>query len=340
MKINYLQYIKVKQARGELKSIYKHIKSNFGLIAEPFVLHSIDTNLTAGIWSLLYEIVLVETNVKRNIKEAIAVTVSETNKCKYCVDAHSIMLFNEKDNILSKIQKLKTDNLNPTNLNEELIFWAFNSNKFNDITEKIPFTNNQAPEIIGTIILFNYINRMVEVFAGQSPIPTKLFKKLFQKIAKKFYFSKAILKNKKKGDSLQFLNKQFQNKNELTEIQKALFHFSSLTENNIDGLISQDLIQKIKIESSKLENLNNNLHSSRMSEFLSEIKQDEKQTAEFCYLLMFVSYKIHNAQIERMKKKYNDTEILKIASFSCFIISEKIGAELWSIQQKNNNNTD
>ena len=31
-------------------------------------------------------------NVRRDIKEAVAATVSKINKCPYCVDAHTIML--------------------------------------------------------------------------------------------------------------------------------------------------------------------------------------------------------------------------------------------------------
>ncbi len=330
MKIKFLEYITENQANVKLEKIYNHIKNNFGVVAEPFALHSLDAELTGGIWSVMYETVLVETNVKRSTKEAIAVAVSETNKCRYCVDAHSIMIMGDNSKLLSKIQKIEHGILVPKSLNEKIVFWALNSNKFNDITKEIPFSKNQADEIIGTVIFFNYINRMVEVFAGKSPLPTQLFKKFVQKFAKKMYFSKAIFKTKTKGESLQFLNKNglLKSENMKNEIQKTLFNISFLTEKNIEGLISPELKIVIENESSKIENLQINSFTSNISKFLATVSAEEKPTAEFCYLLMFEPYKIQEKHISNLRNVYNDTEILYIATFSSFAIAQKIGSKL------------
>ena len=88
MLIKHIKYIKKSKAKGSLKQIYKHIELNFGKLAEPFVLHSLNVGLTAGVWAMLYETVLIESKVKRSLKEVIATTISEINKCNYCVDAH------------------------------------------------------------------------------------------------------------------------------------------------------------------------------------------------------------------------------------------------------------
>ena len=80
MHIKHIKYIKKRKAKGKLKQIYKHIELNFGILAEPLVLHSLNVRLTAGIWAMLYETVLIESNLKRSLKEAIATIISEINK--------------------------------------------------------------------------------------------------------------------------------------------------------------------------------------------------------------------------------------------------------------------
>ena len=57
MHIKHIKHIGKAEATGKLKEIYKHIELNFGLLAEPFVLHSIHTKLTAALWVFM----LIET---------------------------------------------------------------------------------------------------------------------------------------------------------------------------------------------------------------------------------------------------------------------------------------
>ena len=102
--MNYISYINEKQATKKLKEVYNHIKLNFGVVAEPFTLHSLDTNLTAGVWILLYETVIISNKVERSLKEAIATCISEINKCTFCVDAHSIMIFGTDKKLIDKKQ--------------------------------------------------------------------------------------------------------------------------------------------------------------------------------------------------------------------------------------------
>ena len=77
MHIKHIKYIRKTKAKRKLKQLYKHIESNFGKLAVPFVLHSLNVELTAGVWVMLYETVLIEGNVRRSLKEAVATSVLE-----------------------------------------------------------------------------------------------------------------------------------------------------------------------------------------------------------------------------------------------------------------------
>ena len=122
MQINHIKYIKKGKARGKLKRLYKNIGLNFGKLAEPFVLHSINVELTAGVWAMLYETLLAGGKVKRSLKEAIAASISEINKCNYCVDAHSIMIFGTDKNLVRKISEIKTPETEPKTKEDKIIF--------------------------------------------------------------------------------------------------------------------------------------------------------------------------------------------------------------------------
>ncbi len=335
MKIKHIRYINEKNAQGRLKEIYTHIKLNFGKIVEPFVLHSINTNLTAGSWILLYEIILVDNKVSRSIKEATATCISEVNKCRYCVDAHSIMLFGTDDKLIDKIYEIKNEKIIPKTKDEKIIHWALNSIDLeNEIIKNPPFTKQEAPEIIGTAILFNYINRMVTVFAGETPLPINFFQKKIQKIASKLIFNKAISKIKLKGESLQFLTAEYKknvpkNISKHSEIQTVLFHFKYLIYNNIEGIISTELKLLLEKESKKLNFLQSENRKNNLTKFIESVNNEEKQIAEFCFLIMFEPYKIYEKHINYLKQNFKDVEIIYLASFCSFIIADNIGNELF-----------
>lgn len=91
MAIRYIQRVAPNVAEGLVGQVYAQIKKEFGALAEPFTLHSPSPELLAGAWSACRESLLVG-NVRRDVKEAVAATVSRINRCPYCVDAHTIML--------------------------------------------------------------------------------------------------------------------------------------------------------------------------------------------------------------------------------------------------------
>jgi len=332
--MNYISYINEKQATKKLKEVYNHIKLNFGVVAEPFTLHSLDTNLTAGVWILLYETVIISNKVERSLKEAIATCISEINKCTFCVDAHSIMIFGTDKKLIDKISKIKNNEIELSSKTDKIINWAFKSNEFDSKTNKTQaFSKNETEEILGTVILFNYINRMVAVFAQETPLPVNFMKKQVQKIASKFIFKKAILKTKYKGESLKFLTDKYKQKytdktENYSEIKIAFENFSSQIRTNIKDVISEELKLLLEEEAKKLYLLKDSFGNKNLLNFLQKVKSEDKQTAEFCFLIMFSPYKIYEKHINFLKQNYNDKEILYISSFCSFIIAENIGNEL------------
>ena len=335
MQIKNIKYVQNRKAQGKLKQLYKHIELNFGKVAEPFVLHSLNEKLAAGVWAMLYETVLAEGKVKRSLKEAIATCVSEINICSYCVDAHSIMIFGTEKTLQDNISNIKNGKTEAKSKEDKIILWAMNNLNFeHPIILNPPFSKEEAPEIIGTAALFHYINRMVTLFAGDTPLPTNKMRNFVFNIASKFIFGKAIRKEKKAGASLIFIDETiihdgFEWASGNSEIQKAFQYFNYQAELNIDQILSPELIALLKSFSTKPELLQQTFGNENLENFLAKVEPSEREIAEFCFLTMFEPHKVYEKHYQNLKQKFKDEEILQIAAFVSMLIAEKIGNKLF-----------
>jgi AhpD family alkylhydroperoxidase len=203
--INYIVPVKPKNAAGLVAPIYSQIKRDFGRVVEPFLLHSPLPELLAGAWMACRETEVVG-NVPREIKEAVAAVVSMQNQCPYCVDAHTIMLAADGEGKL--VKNLKAGNfagISDPKI-KAVVEWTQKTALPKMEHDSPPFTQSEAPEIIGTIVYFHYIKRMANILLSETPLPSKnpAFKGAFSHVAS-WMFSTAVHSPKTVGDSLGFL---------------------------------------------------------------------------------------------------------------------------------------
>jgi len=175
---------------------------------EPFTLHSPSPELLAGAWSACRESLLVGA-VRRDVKEAVAATVSRINQCPYCVDAHTIMLnATSAGNSADAIIRHHDDQIQDTTV-RSIVKWAAATRLPRaKVLLSPPFPQKDAPEIIGTAVFFHYVNRMVSVLLSETPLPSnhRLLKKVFTRMAG-WFFSRAIHLSKPLGMTLELLPK-------------------------------------------------------------------------------------------------------------------------------------
>jgi AhpD family alkylhydroperoxidase len=156
--------------------VYEEIRADFALLRDPrgnspFMAHSPDPELLAGVWSTLYETVLVEQAVARADKEAIAAAVSRSNDCPFCVQAHALLsgVAGERRDGEALVEGEPDGIADPRR--RELVRWArATRDPSHALIRDPPFAANEAPEVIGTALGFHYVNRVVEVFQGHAPL--------------------------------------------------------------------------------------------------------------------------------------------------------------------------
>lgn len=204
--IKYIQPVKTSSAEGLVAQVYAQIKQDFGALVEPFTLHSPSPKLLAGAWVACRESELAG-NVRRDIKEAVAATISKINKCPYCVDAHTIML--NATGKRSIAQAISNENYNKISDPQmrEVVKWALATRSSgSEILLAPPFSQLDAPEIIGTAVFFHYIDRMVNVLLSETPLPSNhRWLKNTLKLIAGIFFSRDIRRSKPSGDSLKLL---------------------------------------------------------------------------------------------------------------------------------------
>ena len=204
--IKHIQPVSSASASGLLSHAYPQITRDFGALVEPFTLHAPAPRLLAGIWMAIRETELVGI-VSREIKEAVAATVSRLNRCPYCVDAHTMMLHaTSAHGIAAAISQIDDGEIQDPAI-RQIVAWAKATRSPDDpLLQKPPFSEAEAPEIIGTASTFHYTNRMVDIFLDETPLPSNRgwLKGTLNRMVG-YYFSRAVRRRKPAGSSLALL---------------------------------------------------------------------------------------------------------------------------------------
>jgi len=206
MSIKYVSAVKPASAKGLVGRVYDQIKREFGSVVEPFAVHSSVPELLTGVWSACRETLLVG-RARREVKEAVAVTVSKINRCPYCVDAHTIMLEATSSHRLSEaIGSGRPDEIRDLTIRSAVDWAGASRSPGEEILGSPPFSEREAAEMIGTAVFFHYINRMANVLLSETPLPIRQSwaKGPLKRVAG-WYFAKAIGRARSSGESLGFL---------------------------------------------------------------------------------------------------------------------------------------
>jgi AhpD family alkylhydroperoxidase len=167
--ISHVSPVPPSAARGLVAQVYEQVEHDFGMLAPPVVLHSPAPEVLAACWLMLRETLLAAGATDgRPAREAVAAAVSLDNACPYCVDVHGAALYGlvRGDDALAiagdRIASVTQPEL------REIATWARRGGG-----GRLPpwFVPPRTAELVGVAVTFHYINRMVNVFLGDSPLP-------------------------------------------------------------------------------------------------------------------------------------------------------------------------
>jgi AhpD family alkylhydroperoxidase len=174
-RVRYVSVTRPAHAQDLVAEVYRQVERDLGMLAPPVALHSVAPEVMAACWMMVREALVAKGLVDRTTKEAVATTVSLGNSCQYCVDLHVNTLDalgeeREANGIGDPAAGVEYDHAV-----RRVAEWArARGKRAAAIQAPQPFPDEYGPELIGTVTAFHYVNRMVNVFLPESPLPASV----------------------------------------------------------------------------------------------------------------------------------------------------------------------
>ncbi|HEV2377067.1 MAG TPA: carboxymuconolactone decarboxylase family protein [Streptosporangiaceae bacterium] len=164
--VRYVRPVRPRDAHGQVAATYLQVERDFGMLAPPVSLHSPAPGPLTACWVMLRETLLASGHAGRAAKETVAAVVSDTNTCPYCVAVHGATV-RHLDGVASTARA-------PGDPPPGIGSWARACTARASATSTPdPVPAGQRQELIGVVVTFQYLNRMVNVFLPEDPVPAQ-----------------------------------------------------------------------------------------------------------------------------------------------------------------------
>lgn len=158
------------KATGLVAKVYEQVVEEF-FINGAITTHAACPPLLAGMWIGGRELVLTDDHLTREDKEAIGVTFAQLNNCTYCEELMNSVVYGASMTDLANRIRYREQADIEDDRTRRLHEWALSSyTPAAPILHQPPFTAEEAPEVIGTALMFHYLNRYVKVFFDGTPL--------------------------------------------------------------------------------------------------------------------------------------------------------------------------
>ena len=151
----------------QVTSLYKEIIDTLQIDAVPNILKttSLDPQIAQWFWDGIKIILLRESQIPRILKESIAVIISEENSCKYCSNAHSMILqlmgFSDEqlDDLKNKREKFSPKEKAVLDYAIKINNAAYNTTSLDhDTLHSHGYNDKQIIEITSVVAIFRWAN--------------------------------------------------------------------------------------------------------------------------------------------------------------------------------------
>ncbi|GAA4563831.1 carboxymuconolactone decarboxylase family protein [Micromonospora coerulea] len=153
-----------KAATGVTAEVYRQLRDEFLGPVPTFQALSAVPEVLAATWALMREALLAG-DASRVDRELVASAVSRANRCRFCVDAHVMLLHALGEHELAEV--VARGGTPPEPRHAELVAWAEASRS----PKAAGWTSPYRPEVTGTLLAFHFINRVVSALLDPDLLP-------------------------------------------------------------------------------------------------------------------------------------------------------------------------
>lgn len=172
--VRYIGPVPPSAATGLVAEVYAQAADEVRLVVPPILAQSPSPPSLAAYWMLTREALIAAGRVDRAQKEAVAAAVSVANLCPYCVDMHSIGLYDlSSEEDAEAIVADRADEVADPVL-RAVASWARVAHQPDEAAvRRPPFPASDRPELVGVAVTFHYLTRVVNVFLPSFLVPRK-----------------------------------------------------------------------------------------------------------------------------------------------------------------------
>ncbi|MFE9689141.1 carboxymuconolactone decarboxylase family protein [Micromonospora sp. NPDC005806] len=155
---------RAKAATGLTAEVYRQLRDEFIGPVPTFQALSALPEVLAATWALMREALLAG-DAPRVDRELVASAVSRANRCRFCVDAHVMLLHALGEHELAEV--ISQGGTPPEPRHAQLAAWAEASRSPLAAEWHSPY----RPEVTGTLLAFHFINRIVSALLDPDLLP-------------------------------------------------------------------------------------------------------------------------------------------------------------------------
>ncbi|RCG25364.1 carboxymuconolactone decarboxylase family protein [Sphaerisporangium album] len=173
--VRHVSVVRPRTAPDLVAKVYAHVERDFGMLAPPMLLHSPAPVTLAASWMMLRESLLAAGLAGRPLKEAVATAVSRGNACPYCVDVHQATMDGlVRGGHAALIAAGRVDDIDDPAV-RRVASWALASGTRDAAARhEPPLPPEGLRELAAVAVTFQYLNRMVNIFLTESPLPAEV----------------------------------------------------------------------------------------------------------------------------------------------------------------------
>jgi len=312
--------------------VYSQMEREFQL-APPVTIHSVIPELLAGVWSASRES-LICGPTDRVAREIVAATVSKLNECPYCVDVHSMMLDGAGRHDLAEAVAAGPNARSLDPAMAGLVKWAAATlSPGAEILSAAPFSEIDRPQLLGTAVMFHYINRMVNVFLEASPMPVRI-PKVFQRAFGATMTKRIVSVVGSPGESLHLLPAsplppEFCWAKSNPAVEGGLSRMAAVVERAGQAALPANVRELLLERTVRWRGEQLGLSRSWVEEAISPLHPSESATARLTLLTAFASHQVDDGVIQACRSDgANDEVLVAAASWAAFCAARRIGSWL------------
>lgn len=303
--------------------VFEQMSREFGVVT-PITMHLGRPRLMSAVWGITRES-LVAASGSRSLRERIATAVSQSNVCPFCVNVHSGML-----------EATGQSSVAPER--GEVLQWAGATlDPDSPWVRSPPFSREEAPSFIGTAVGFHYVNRMVNVFLEESPLPLpsglKWLKGAADRFASATLLKRMVHRSAQPGEHVldpgpAELPAAFSWATSNQAIRDAFAIFASVMENETATSLDPRVREVVQQRVSDWQGESMPLDDEWLHHALAPLAAALHAEARLVLLTALASYRVTKEHVAALAEHRPRADVLDVTSYGAYLAAKQVSSWL------------